>query len=53
MCCCQKGHGCTAIIARRPQVRPGLLEGALEASPVRPSPLGTPLAPAAPSRGVR
>jgi hypothetical protein len=54
MCCCQKGHGCTAIIARAPQIRPGLLEGALELSPTtRPSPLGTPLAPATPSRGLR
>ena len=51
MCCCQKGHGCTALITSGVKINPGLLDGTPGFSTQAPAATGTPVAPPSPTGG--
>jgi hypothetical protein len=51
MCCCQKGHGCTALITTGMKINPGLLDGNPGFTTQGPAGTGTPVAPRPPTGG--
>lgn len=51
MCCCQKGHGCAALITSGMKINPGLLDGTPGFSTQAPTATGTPVAPPPPTGG--
>ena len=51
MCCCQKGHGCTALITSGMKINPGLLDGNAGFTTQGPAGAGTPVVPRPPTGG--